>query len=140
MTKSIFVHSQEVFLKYRTHFDAAHRLENYNGKCSNLHGHRWNVEFVFVGDMKDSVNGILIDFSEIKDMVESILPDHAYLNEVFQVMDPTAEYLAVALYKQIYRKLIDFLVTKGIDGVGIYSVEVYETDKASVMVKNVYPL
>ncbi len=33
-------------LQYRFHFDAAHQLPNYSGKCANLHGHRWEVEVV----------------------------------------------------------------------------------------------
>lgn len=30
-------------LQAEAHFDAAHFLTNYYGKCENLHGHRWRV-------------------------------------------------------------------------------------------------
>jgi 6-pyruvoyltetrahydropterin/6-carboxytetrahydropterin synthase len=30
-------------LQAEAHFDAAHFLTNYHGKCENLHGHRWRV-------------------------------------------------------------------------------------------------
>ena len=31
-------------LKTKAAFDSAHFLSGYNGKCSNIHGHRWTVE------------------------------------------------------------------------------------------------
>ncbi len=31
-------------LKVKSHFDAAHRIRDYKGKCSRTHGHRWDVE------------------------------------------------------------------------------------------------
>ena len=30
-------------LKTEASFDSAHFLAGYNGKCSNLHGHRWKI-------------------------------------------------------------------------------------------------
>ena len=30
-------------LKTESCFDAAHFLSDYDGKCENLHGHRWRV-------------------------------------------------------------------------------------------------
>ena len=31
-------------LKTNSSFDSAHFLASYEGKCRNLHGHRWTVE------------------------------------------------------------------------------------------------
>ena len=31
-------------LKTSASFDSAHFLSGYQGKCSNLHGHRWKIE------------------------------------------------------------------------------------------------
>ena len=31
-------------LKTKASFDSAHFLKDYDGKCSNIHGHRWTVE------------------------------------------------------------------------------------------------
>ena len=31
-------------LKTKASFDSAHFLKDYEGKCSNIHGHRWTVE------------------------------------------------------------------------------------------------
>ena len=32
------------FLKTEAAFDSAHFLYGYEGKCSNIHGHRWKIE------------------------------------------------------------------------------------------------
>ncbi len=32
-------------------FDASHRLLHYEGKCRNLHGHRWRVEVWLAGEI-----------------------------------------------------------------------------------------
>lgn len=32
------------------HFDSAHFLHGYDGKCENLHGHRWRVVATFGAD------------------------------------------------------------------------------------------
>ena len=31
-------------LKTSASFDSAHFLSGYQGKCANLHGHRWKIE------------------------------------------------------------------------------------------------
>ena len=38
------------FLQSEASFDAAHFLKNYNGKCKNIHGHRWRVVVKVSGD------------------------------------------------------------------------------------------
>lgn len=87
-------------------FDASHRLLHYNGKCANLHGHRWKVE-VWVRGSVDKVTGILVDYNLIRETIEYY--DHqVILNEEdpmvrcleqFQQVirtpgDPTSELLA----------------------------------------------
>ena len=49
-------------------FDASHRLLHYQGKCHNLHGHRWKVEIWIIGRTDDQTN-ILVDYNEIKQAV-----------------------------------------------------------------------
>ena len=54
-------------------FDAAHFLKGYEGKCSNIHGHRWRVVVEIQGDAlkKDShTRGMLIDFDELKETIK----------------------------------------------------------------------
>jgi 6-pyruvoyltetrahydropterin/6-carboxytetrahydropterin synthase len=75
-------------------FDAAHKLPNYPGKCSNLHGHRWTIELGVEGKVNRQT-GMVIDFKEIKAFLTDIYErfDHKYLNDFFD--NPTAECIAV---------------------------------------------
>jgi 6-pyruvoyltetrahydropterin/6-carboxytetrahydropterin synthase len=83
------------------HFDAAHKLLLYNGKCSEMHGHRWEVEVVatLVTDLSSLMarGGILIDFMEVKEIIDYW--DHTTLNDYFK--HPTAEFLAMSLTEKI---------------------------------------
>lgn len=90
----------------RFEFDAAHRLEDYEGPCSNIHGHHYVVD-ITVGPIEaDSClltdplykqdRGMVKNFSEIKDIVKPMLDewDHGLLfmetetgSEFMQAMD-----------------------------------------------------
>ena len=56
-------------LRVKKHFDSAHCIADYAGKCSRMHGHRWDVEVVLGGEKLDAMN-ILVDFSEVKKMMK----------------------------------------------------------------------
>ena len=56
-------------------FDAAHRLFNYAGKCSNLHGHRYTAEFTFACARLNS-DSMVIDFGVIKGGIGKWLDDN----------------------------------------------------------------
>src|SRR5512137_629492 len=86
--------------------DTSHRLLYYEGKCANLHGHRWKVEIWMEGE-PDPVTKILIDYSMIKKIVDQY--DHQIIlnkddpmvpriQEFHQVIttpgDPTSELMA----------------------------------------------
>jgi 6-pyruvoyltetrahydropterin/6-carboxytetrahydropterin synthase len=77
----------------RMSFDAAHYLPDYNGKCANLHGHRWTVE-VGVEDFVDPETGMVVDFGWIKAFLQSVCDqlDHRTLNDF--IANPTAENIA----------------------------------------------
>lgn len=82
-------------------FDAAHYLEDYNGKCANIHGHRWEVEvFLNVNEEDD----MTIDFKEAKTIIDKHLPDHKFLNDIYN-FNPTAENLAKYLKQRIGNEL-----------------------------------
>ena len=83
-------------LVIKHHFDAAHYLLGYKGKCANLHGHRWVVEITITGD-KNEETGMLVDFAEIKEAIDCY--DHKSLNEIFS--NPTAENIAEGLKRHI---------------------------------------
>ena len=73
-------------LKTEAHFDSAHFLTDYYGKCENLHGHQWKVvvylrqpELQTEGTMKDMV----VDFGVFKKAVRALADefDHVFLVE-----------------------------------------------------------
>lgn len=100
----------------RFHFDAAHHLPNYEGKCRNVHGHRWDLE-VTVED-RINENGFVLDFSEIKKIVEAEVIsyfDHCDLNKLIE--NPTAENLCVAIWKILHNQL----------GLSLSSIRLYES-------------
>lgn len=81
-------------------FDAAHRLLNYDGKCSNLHGHTWKVRIIinikFYNDVivffRNKTDGLLMDFGVIKKLIVDKF-DHTNLNDILTI-NPTAENIA----------------------------------------------
>lgn len=93
-------------LKVTDHFDSAHFLRSYQGKCANIHGHRWLVE-VTVAGAKLNAQGMLVDFFEIKRAMNEILDryDHKLLNDEdgFREgqLNPTAENIAYYLFQHL---------------------------------------
>lgn len=112
-------------INYSTHFDAAHFLRNYKGKCANIHGHRWQVG-VQVSGAKLNDLGILIDFSDLKKYLKEITDtlDHKLINEVsfFKEVNPTAENIARYLFELLKQEILrDFPDLK------LDFIEVWET-------------
>ena len=91
-------------LTIQEEFEAAHRLPDYEGKCSRLHGHNWKVEVTVRGTQLDST-GLLMDFKVLKSHVAEVLLtlDHYYLNDTpaFALVPPTAEYIAKYVYDSL---------------------------------------
>lgn len=85
-----------------TTFSAAHYLRGYQGDCSRLHGHNWNVE-VSVSTSKLDENGFAIDFLALEDLLKkAVAPfEHHNLNEVppFDTKNPTAENIAEYVFE-----------------------------------------
>ena len=74
------------YLKTSAAFDSAHFLAGYEGKCANIHGHRWIIEATFNGDelrSSGTKRGMLIDFSDIKYEIRRLAQsfDHALIYE-----------------------------------------------------------
>ncbi|NLZ47652.1 MAG: 6-carboxytetrahydropterin synthase QueD [Clostridiales bacterium] len=127
-------------LKTEQSFDAAHFLSGYEGKCSNIHGHRWRVvieiKSLTLQDSKQE-SGMVVDFGQLKkDLREEVdYFDHMLIiekdtlkaetvqaleNEGFKmvVLDfrPTAENLAKYFFDRMKLK-----------GYEVKSATVYET-------------
>ena len=92
-------------LQVKNHFDAAHFLKDYQGKCSRMHGHRWEVEVCVEGELLDRKN-MLIDFSVIKKMMQSLLDglDHFVINERLREENATAEFIAKWFFDKLTEK------------------------------------
>ncbi|MDH7568173.1 MAG: 6-carboxytetrahydropterin synthase QueD [Armatimonadota bacterium] len=88
----------------RVHFDAAHCLRGYAGKCERLHGHRFEVEAVVAADKLDSV-GLAFDFADLKRLLRELCEelDHTNLNELpaFQEQNTSSENLARYCYQRL---------------------------------------
>jgi len=112
---------KEVTLRLKHHFDSAHHLNDYKGKCARIHGHRWNITVFARAIIKP--NGLLIDFKEIKKEIDKL--DHDDLNKIID-FNPTAENLAnyfLTTFESIY-PLVNFKVI------------LYESPEASVEVRS----
>ena len=73
-------------LKAEHSFDSAHFLANYEGKCGNIHGHRWKVEIEVQSETLvkgGQLDGMVIDFGDLKKDVKSMADyyDHALIIE-----------------------------------------------------------
>lgn len=78
---------------------ACHRLSlSYESKCSNLHGHNWNIT-VYCKAEKLNKDGMVVDFKHIKQKIHGRL-DHGNLNGILP-FNPTAENIAKWITEQI---------------------------------------
>jgi 6-pyruvoyltetrahydropterin/6-carboxytetrahydropterin synthase len=111
-------------LKIITDFSAAHRLENFYGKCESLHGHNWKVEVFLLGDRLDDA-GLVRDFGVVKGKTKEVLAelDHTYLNDLpaFARQNPSSENLARYLFERLGAALNG-------DGVRVSRVSIWESD------------
>jgi 6-pyruvoyltetrahydropterin/6-carboxytetrahydropterin synthase len=108
----------------RRHFDAAHALRGYGGKCENLHGHRWEIVVCIERQHLDEV-GMAFDFSLLKQELDGVLArfDHRNLNEIppFDDINPSSENIARTIYLELEQRL---------PGAGLKQVEAWESPDA----------
>ena len=86
------------YLRTEESFDAAHFLKDYDGKCSNLHGHRWRVACEAAGEaLREDPQelGMLMDFGDLKAALRAICAeyDHRFLYEAGSLRAKTVEAL-----------------------------------------------
>jgi len=110
------------------HFDAAHFLRGYQGKCEALHGHRFRVVARVKSSRVDDM-GIAYDFTVLKQHLGDILSrfDHTCLNEVppFDKINPSSENIAATIYDELKLKLAGAPAS-------ISCVEVWESPQSGV--------
>lgn len=117
-------------------FDSAHFLKGYEGKCSNIHGHRWMVEATVASEEVEEegqIRGMVVDFKTLKDDLKRLADelDHslvieegslrevtknALLEEGFCIVElpfrPTAENLAEYFYNAMEEKEYQVVLVK----------------------------
>ena len=117
----------QVFIE--KHFDAAHFLRGYRGKCEAVHGHRYKI-VVRIESSKINDIGLAYDFTDLKSNLADILEryDHTCLNDIppFDSINPSSENIAAAIYKEIDSKLAG-------EPVSLVEVEVWETPHQGVV-------
>ena len=129
------------YLRTKQSFDAAHFLKNYEGKCRNIHGHRWTVKVIARGEALDQetpqTRGMLMDFSQLKEALRTmgdaldhvfIIEEHTMKEDTLQCLKrdgfrlvevafrPTAENFAKWFYDELTKQ-----------GFSLQAVVVYET-------------
>jgi len=132
-----------------TEIDAAHRLLRHEGRCKNIHGHRYRFEISLTSEMFLPKDGMVLDFSEIDDTIGRWLNyhlDHAIILEqndpLLEVMQqhgmkvhvlekpPTAEVLAeMVAYRS--REIVLSMRGEGRPEISEIKVVCYETPKCS---------
>lgn len=113
----------------RGHFDAAHYLRGYEGRCEALHGHRWEVVAALESDRLNEI-GLAYDFTALKRLLhEKVLSrlDHRCLNDVppFDRINATTENLARVIFGWLQEGL-------DVPSVRLTYVEVCESPEAWV--------
>jgi 6-pyruvoyltetrahydropterin/6-carboxytetrahydropterin synthase len=111
------------------HFDAAHFLRGYRGKCEALHGHSYRVVVRIESSGLDNI-GLAYDFKELKQHLAEVISrfDHTCLNDVppFDQINPSAENIAATIYKELKPKLAGAPVS-------LSSIEVWESPQTGVI-------
>jgi 6-pyruvoyltetrahydropterin/6-carboxytetrahydropterin synthase len=139
-------------LKNEIQFDTAHYLSGYQGKCSNIHGHRYRLVVELASktlQQEGQQRGMVADFGDVKELLRQIVQqyDHKLLIEdnadgcavaaqLAQLPNqfaicmvpyrPTAEEMSRDIYYQIKQA-----------GYPVYSVELFETPVNSCIYREV---
>lgn len=92
----------------QAHYDAAHFLRNYQGKCERLHGHRYVVEVALQTEELNAA-GIAFDFVDVKRELRALAAelDHTNLNDLpqFREAETSAENQARWFYDTLRERL-----------------------------------
>lgn len=112
------------------HFDSAHYLREYHGRCENLHGHRWQVEASVRSSQLNQI-GLALDFTVLKKTLRETVAqfDHVCLNDLpeFSSINPSSENIARVIFEKVTKSLHD----QGL-GFVVFGIRVYESPDAWV--------
>jgi 6-pyruvoyltetrahydropterin/6-carboxytetrahydropterin synthase len=92
----------------QAHYDAAHFLRFHEGKCRQLHGHRYVVEAAVQSETLNEA-GIAFDFGDLKGILRALAEelDHQNLNDLpqFQGVETSAENQARYFFDALMERL-----------------------------------
>ncbi|MDR0787048.1 MAG: 6-carboxytetrahydropterin synthase [Gemmatimonadota bacterium] len=95
-------------INVKSHYDAAHFIREYKGKCERLHGHRYEVE-VALSFEEVGTGGIAYDFTDAKRHLREITDalDHQNLNDLpaFLEIESSSENQARFIYNEMKSRL-----------------------------------
>ena len=113
-------------------FAAGHALRNYKGKCENVHGHNYKVQFRVFGTELDHA-GLLMDFGDLKRILREVIEilDHQFINDIepFTTLNPSAENIAWYICQKLQEGLPQS------NPIEVAEVKVWETDVQSASYK-----
>lgn len=112
-------------------FSATHKLENYIGDCSRIHGHEWRVNINI--KTEELVKDMVIDFKEIKKAIDKKF-DHQFINDMVNY-NPTAENISRDIYKIVRKLYYDFALNGEDRAEAEIEITVWESDNASIKYK-----
>ncbi len=134
------------YLKTEQSFDSAHFLKGYQGKCHNLHGHRWRVVAEIRGETlseEPQTREMLVDFGELKGLLKTICDelDHSLIYEEGSLRPETVAALTAEDFRLIpvpFRPTAErfaryFYERIRSEGYPVHRVEVYETPNNCAM-------
>ena len=114
-------------LSVTRHFDSAHFLRGYEGKCEALHGHRYEVKLTVASTILNDI-GLAFDFTGLKNELDAVIAeyDHHCLNDVppFGNINPSAENIAETIYRELKGRIEKAPVK-------IQEIEVWESPDSS---------
>ena len=129
-------------LKNEIQFDTAHYLSGYEGKCSNIHGHRYRLVVELASETlqpSGQCRGMVADFGDVKKEMQRIAEqyDHKLLIEgnadgraVAEALAKVPNQFAIVMVpyrptaEEMSRDISQQMKTAGYP---VYSVELYET-------------
>ena len=95
-------------ISVQAHYDSAHLLRDYVGKCARLHGHRYVVQVVLQAS-EVGKSGMVLDFGDLKRHLKELTErlDHQNINDVppFDEIESTAENQARYFFDELKKRL-----------------------------------
>lgn len=109
-------------LKTKHRIYGCHKLKSQGGKCTQWHGHQYEIVLSLKSKELDHKN-MIIDTYDVEDIFNDFIKtDHLNLNEFMDCEDPTMEYMSKFFYDAMKDKLPQ-----------LSSVTVYETPESFVI-------